>query len=289
MEPDMIKNALKILNEDPPEEALKRTRKGGGVAFYLEVGDTKAVMKDAFELAYSSTAQVTHLEVYDDPKFDKRTGEVAHEGWGAYAVAHCRVTIGYPGNPVSVREDVGTCEAQHQKSRGLAVALAAKGAQSDAFKRAVNSLGKRLGLGLRLDPRVDYERVDGDDDRLRGDDESASDLSVNFKDAPAGDQRQQAARETAEAMAETLSFYEASQRLGLDEQTLTDLNEWPERDPLTRDVLVAVDKAARQAVGKDQVARLWGELGVELRRGAVVTGEQAGQFVLRAGGLARSA
>jgi DNA recombination protein Rad52 len=69
---------------------------------------------------------------------------------------------------------------------------------------------------------------------------------------------------------------------------LEDLATWPAGDPLTRPLLLEVHNASLEALGEEEVMRLWRELGVELRRGVEVSGYQARLLVAAAGAVANA-
>lgn len=252
-----LEAAQKILDQDPPREAVKR--KQGNK--YLEIGDCKAVMKDAFGLSYSNGVQLVRLEVYAEEVVNKRSGEVK-QVWSAWAIAHARIQIGQAG---CFREGLGGGEASNQPTQSKAATLAAKAAGSDAFKRAGYGLGKRLGLGFRLDDDVEY-----------GNDEAA--LAVDFSAAP--DQRVGPSCETGPALeVDMIPFGMVGGILSVDRDLLDELASVPDADPVTYPVQVETHQTGARAVGADEAKATWRQLGVELRKGVKISGQQARQFL----------
>lgn len=292
--------ALELLAQDPPREAINRSPKGDK---YLKIGDVRAVMGKAFGLSYSSRISFVRLEVTEQPDVDKRTGEIKEMRWGAYAVAHCEVAIGAPGMPACVRSDVGTGDAQRAKSPGDAVGVATKGAASDAFKRACYSLGKRVGLGLRLDKRVDYEEAPA----AEGVDEhSGADYLRSDPEAVVAEARWGLSAELSEPARVAIASGEhpgmgdgaellpgdpgPGELLGikLAHEALDELAQWPAGDPLDRPLLREIYSAAAEAAGDEETRRIFSELGVELREGAFVSGYAARLFVAAAAVVAQA-
>lgn len=246
---------LQLLNADPPRGAVKRNGKGKK---YLPIGDVKEVMRQAFGLRYSDATQLHAFDATNT--VDQRTGEIVPGRWDAFAIAQVVVTIGL-GSGVCARSGLGVCDAQNATSKGAALDVAVKGAESDAFKRATFGLGKRLGLGLRLDVSVDYETA-------------AEAPAPSCKSGPALEQA--TAPKALPSYAEAL---ERAERRGLDHALLEELGDWPAADPLPRPHLIELHKGAVRAAGADRVAAVWHLCGVELKKGTQVNGETARLFV----------
>lgn len=318
----------------PLDPSKIRQRKGpnGKKLDYLSGGDVILALNDALTpLGWSRS--IARLDVDVDQDADQKTGETK-ASWSAVARATVRIQLHpTPGVVVVTHEDVGHGLAQAQKSRGDAIELAEKSAVTDAMKRAAHSLGPRLGLAL-YHPKDEREELG-----LVADQSDA--LAVNFKDAPAGDQRA-AERQREEQRAEEIdakakpleqeptviaarwllelklsdvirealktgarpgaegsdllrgmlppepTTAELQSLAPLSAEDLADLERWPPKDPLTRPLLPDVHRAAVEAIGDEEARALWRELGVELRRGAEVTGYVARLFVAGAGALAKS-
>lgn len=132
------------LNQEPPESALSVVNKGGRNLTYL---DGSYVIRRANELfgedGWERAVVTPPYRLYESKK-EHRDG-----GFDCRDVFACvvRVTIVGEHGALVVREAVGSCD---QMGPGSAAAeMAIKGADTDALKRALATLGVTFGLGLK--------------------------------------------------------------------------------------------------------------------------------------------
>ena len=256
----LFAQALAILGLDPHKGAVKRDPQGNK---YLEVGYVKAIMQQAFGLAYSSESKLIQVELYPDKN---RRGE---DCWSAWATAHARVTIG----GCCVREGIGVGDAQNLPGRAAAVNVAAKGAESDAYKRACFGLGNRVGLGLRpgsaeaIAPAASLETsLAGLSDRIE-----ASEAAAEAEDERAAIQASEMSRLKA-----TLAWADVPAALpGAPTWFLEDLTQLPEYHELLRPEMVYLWKIGVEAIGRTELEALFALLGFTVGKGLKITAGSA--------------
>lgn len=285
------------------------TRQGRGDDFeYLSAGHVVGELNRIFgHLGWSRVLVRLDSRAEEGERVDRKTGEVS-SGWHCCATAVVTLRLHPNGQLICEHTDVGHGVTEWlQRTRGDAIQFTEKSAVTDALKRAASALGNCMGLALRFTRRDRRERglvAKPEDDQPQ----QRAAQAEQAKEVPIGEEPMvgtarwllegvldPVVREelkgggypgrTSELIVDRLPADPGESELGLDgldRGVLEELAATPPGQPLHRMLLNDVHSAVGAALGQGEAKRLWGELGVELKRGARVTGYQARLLVAAA-------